>query len=82
MPKIYTTIGLYPNGTYKTNGVSEEHIQSHIEYNKTFRPGRTLFIDGEVEYRGIGISDDTLKEFKDKIKVKPIVVSTCTAPYH
>lgn len=48
MSRIYTTIGIYSDGTYKLNGVKEEDLKDHIEYNKTYRFGRALLVDGEI----------------------------------
>ena len=48
--QIYTTVVVYLNGDYKTNGVTPENIESHIEYNKTLRFGRALLVDGKVIY--------------------------------
>jgi hypothetical protein len=50
--KVYTTIGLYPNGDFKVNGVLDKHLQDHIEYNKKYRPGRVLIVNGKIEYKG------------------------------
>ncbi len=59
--KINTTIGLYPNGEYKINGVGDNNLESHIEYNKVYRPGRALFLNGKCIYKGLGISGASLK---------------------
>lgn len=33
----YLTLGIYSNGQYKFNVVRDEDLESHIEYNKTWR---------------------------------------------
>lgn len=69
--KIHTTIGVYLNGDYKINGVSEANLDFHIHYNKTYRFGRALLVDGKVVHRGCFRESDipNLEEkFKD-IKV-------------
>lgn len=38
--KIHHTRGVYANGEYKDNAVRAEDLESHVEYNKTFRFGR------------------------------------------
>ncbi|WCK57022.1 hypothetical protein PP175_27930 (plasmid) [Aneurinibacillus sp. Ricciae_BoGa-3] len=43
----HVTIGVYSNGEYKVNVVQGNHLQDHIEYNQTMRPGRALFVDGK-----------------------------------
>ena len=59
MKKIHHTRGVYANGEYKDNAVSAEDLESHIEYNKTFRFGRALLVDGVVVYNGY-LTDEQL----------------------
>ena len=70
--KIYTTVGVYLNGDYKTNGVTSEEIESHIEYNKTWRFGRALLVDGKVVHTGYYNESDIpmLEEKFGKIKIE------------
>lgn len=75
--KIYTTIGIYPNGEFKTNGVRREHLKEHIEYNKKMRFGRALVVDGEVVYKG-HVSDETIQKVISQVTWKH---EKCTAPY-
>lgn len=78
---IHTTVGLYANGEYKINGVLPEHLEAHITYNKTYRWGRSLFVDGKCVYNGYQ-SDEDVKAFEDKIKGDPnFIRNKCTAPY-
>jgi hypothetical protein len=42
------TIGIYAVGYHKYNWVHPDHLHTHIEYNKKFRPGRALVVDGVV----------------------------------
>lgn len=76
---IHTTIGIYPSGNYKVNGVSSENLQDHIEYNKKFRFGRALVVDGEIIYEGLGCKA-AIKELEEVIKNTKITKDT--APYH
>lgn len=62
----HLTIGVYPNGQWKYNIVSEEDLEGHIEYNKTWRFGRLLYVDGVRVYDGC-IKKDAL-EFYDAIE--------------
>lgn len=68
---IYTTVGVYngnvndPNA-YKVNGVTQEWIENHIQYNKTLRWGRALFVDGQCVYTGY-LSDDAAAIWEHKI---------------
>lgn len=64
---LHTTIGYYPNGDYKVNGVPSEDIASHIWYNITFRPGRLFIVDGYCVHRGT-FSYDSCKEIVEKLK--------------
>ena len=48
----HITIGVYTNGQWKYNVVRDEDLESHIEYNKTFRWGRLLYVDGVRVYDG------------------------------
>lgn len=52
MEKIFSTVGVYPNGSYKVNGVKGENLIDHINYNKTYRPGRALFVEGVCHHKG------------------------------
>lgn len=77
---IHTTIGIYPNGDYKVNGVKEHNLASHIHYNKVMRPGRALMVDGKLVYDGLGVMD------KDKLNkivqdLKEVKINKDTAPY-
>ena len=78
---IHTTIGVYADGSYKTNGVKHEHLKVHIEYNKTMRFGRALFVDGKCVHNGY-LNSTEVKEFEEKIKKENIKKDKCTAPYH
>lgn len=86
MSKIYTTIGVYPNSeigniaSVKVNGVLEEHLKSHIDYNKTWRFGRALFVDGVCVYEGY-VDPEKLKKWAKALESFPVLVK-CTAPYH
>lgn len=80
MSKVHITIGIYPNGDYKVNGVLPEHLQDHIEYNKIYRFGRALMVDGELVYGGVS-EDGYFDEIIESKDLKNIRVSKCTAPY-
>lgn len=59
--RIHHTVGVYPNGEYKQNGVTHGLLKGHIDYNKVFRPGRALFVDGKCVHRG-ALSDEVLEK--------------------
>lgn len=77
---IHTTIGLYPSGDYKVNGVTSDNLQSHIEYNKKYRPGRALIVDGNIVYNGMMQDGHILKVMEVK-KLKDITATKNTQPY-
>lgn len=76
----HITIGVYLNDSYKINIVKEEDLVSHIEYNKVFRYGRALFVDGKCENQGY-LSDSKVKEWEDKIKQMDIDKRTISCQY-
>ena len=49
---IHTTIGIYGNGSYKTNGVPTKHLAGHIKYNTEYRCGRALIVDNKIIHSG------------------------------
>lgn len=53
---IHTTLGVYPDGTWKVNGVPAAMLRDHVRYNLTYRPGRALVVDGTVVYPGGGVT--------------------------
>lgn len=80
----HLTLGVYPNGDYKYNVVREEDLQSHIEYNEKFRPGRLLYVDGERVNNGC-IYPEYLEKY-DKIadefyKNNDVNINKPTIPY-
>lgn len=83
---VHTTIGVYANwkklghNGYRINGVWDYHLTDHIEYNKTFRPGRALFVDGKCVHRGYLTFED-VKELEEKFKAEKFKQTRCTAPY-
>ena len=63
----HITIGVYSDDSYKINIVKDKDLVAHIEYNKIFRYGRALFVDGKCENQGY-LSDRKVREWEDKIK--------------
>ena len=60
--KNHLTLGIYPNKSYKYNVVRDKDLKNHITYNKTFRPGRLLYVDGKRVYDRV-IKQECLDEF-------------------
>jgi hypothetical protein len=81
--KIHTTIGVYPSGQTKVNGVKDEHLDEHIQYNKDFRFGRALIVNRKLVYKGIGVQKKIINEIiKEIVNENPkYIQSKCTMPY-
>lgn len=76
----HISVGVYANGRYVVNIVKDEHLKDHIEYNKTFRFGRGLFVDGECLNQGY-LSGDQVKNWKKRISEMNIDTSVSSEPY-
>ena len=51
---LHVCVGFYPNGHYVVNYVRHEDRNRNVAYNRTFRPGRAYFVDGEWACGGGG----------------------------
>lgn len=80
----HLTLGIYSNGQYTFNVVRDEDLESHIEYNKTWRWGRLLYVDGKRVWNGC-IKNECLKKYddiaKNFYKNNNINMSKATIPY-
>ena len=82
----HLTLGIYSNGQWKYNVVRDEDLEHHIEYNKTFRWGRLLYVDGKRVYDGstkeeyLEKYDQIAKDFFENIS-KNIDMNKPTIPY-
>ena len=77
----HISVGVYANGNHVVNIVKDENINEHIEYNKLFRFGRALFVDGECLNTGY-LNSEEVKKWKDKIKAMNIDSSIASEKYH
>jgi len=80
---IHTTIGVYPKPDrylWKINGVAEEFLEDHIAYNKKWRFGRALFVDGKCVYPG-HVAQEDIDRIEAELEAEPIVRTRDTAPY-
>ena len=78
---IHTTIGVYPDGSRKVNGVPSENLASHIQYNIRFRPGRSFFVDGKCIHKGMNVFEIIEDEEKMEKEISHIKIIRDTAPY-
>ena len=74
---IHTTVGVYKDGSMKSNGVKSEDLANHLSYNLTMRRGRALFLDGFCIHQG-NLSNDELEDAKTKL---PEAETQDTRPY-
>ena len=78
--KIHYSLAVYNNGDTVENYVLSTHLEDHIKYNCTFRPGRALIIDGICHNEGY-LSKERIQEYIDKWKSDPIVPDEVFLPY-
>jgi hypothetical protein len=78
--KIHHTMGLYPNGSTKHNGVAAEDLEGHIQYQDC-RPGRAFFVDGNCIYKGLGISPESIEHWEAELAANPRTFNAPTYPY-
>lgn len=50
------------NGSYICNTVRDCDLQSNIEYNEMFRPGRYYFVDGDYVCGGFAKGEELQKQ--------------------
>lgn len=77
-------LNIYGNKSYQVNVVRPEDLEKNIQYNKTFRPGRIMYLDGQRIYNGC-IKETYLEEY-DKIadeffKDNTVNLNIPTIPY-
>lgn len=68
--EIHVCVGFYPNGSLVVNHVRHEDLASNVKYNRTFRPGRAYFVDGEWTCGGDvdGKPGEFVRSCMDRIK--------------
>ena len=80
---VHTTVGMYPNGPYKVNGVPTKNLLSHIKYNLTLRPGRALYINGVLIYDGLSVGIEQVQALEDDLLYNNFQWRTKDSqPYH
>ena len=79
--KHHVTVGVYLNGQYKINTVADEDLEQYVRYNKAFRFGRALFVDGVCVNSG-SFPPEKVGEWTQRIaKMNLQPASTPTKPY-
>ena len=77
---MHVTVGVYMNGQYKYNIVRDEDLENHIKYNKIFRFGRGLFVDGKCVNQGY-LSGEQVRNWVRRISEMEFNMSHDTRPY-
>ena len=77
---MHVTVGVYMNGQYKYNIVRDEDLENHIKYNKIFRFGRGLFVDGKCVNQGY-LSGEQVRNWGRRISEMEFNMSHDTRPY-
>lgn len=79
---LHKSLRIYPSGNVTYNTVLDEHLEGHIEYNRKFRFGCSLIVDGNLvvkcEIRNLTeLENEWLSKF-DTLRFS----DKCTAPYN
>lgn len=77
---MHATVGVYMNGQYKYNIVRDEDLENHIKYNKIFRFGRGLFVDGKCVNQGY-LSGEQVRNWEKRISEMEFDISHDIRPY-
>ena len=83
MANNHVTVGVYNNKQYKYNIVRDEDLETHIKYNRTWRPGRIFYVDGKRVWNGTikeeyladydAIAAEVFKSLGDVSRKKPTI---------
>ena len=76
---MHVTVGVYMNGQYKYNIVRDEDLENHIKYNKIFRFGRGLFVDGKCVNQGY-LSGEQVRNWERRTSEMEFNISHDTRP--
>lgn len=78
--KIHHCVGVYSSGDKIHNGVLSDDLNHHIEYCKTFRPGRAIFVDGKCIYRGY-LTEQECVVVEKELQESSFKITKVTRPY-
>ena len=68
---MHATVRFYLNGDYVVDYVRDKDLQDYIEYNKVFRFGCFLFVDGEYVCGGVLLQpyqDEFIEKCKQRLQ--------------
>jgi len=81
----HLTLGIYANGQCTHNIVKEEDLENHIRYNKIFRFGRLLYVDGKRVHDGSIQAKEDLERYdriaEEFFRNQKTTISLPTIPY-
>jgi len=78
--QVFSTIGVYANGSRQYNGVRREDLHAHVEYNLHYRSGRALIIEGRCVYSG-HVDDKKIKSLEEELAQHPHTPSEASKIY-
>lgn len=78
--KIHHVMAVYPNGDRIHNGVHSDHLDGHLKYNKLFRPGRAVFVNGKCVFQG-HLTKQTCSAIEQELQKTPVLMRNITIPY-
>ena len=79
----HITIRVYPNKDYVINVVSDKHLEDHLAYNRDFRFGCLMYLDGARVQNGCR-KEEYLQKYDDFVKTINLDrINTCkeTIPF-
>ncbi len=57
-------VRFYPNGEFRREPRVPADLETWLEYNRTFRPGNSLFVEGRCAQRGAGFTDEDCSDIE------------------
>lgn len=64
---LISCIRYYPNGDYRREDRAPEDLAFWISYNRDFRFGNSLFVEGKCVQRGVGFTEEECAEIEHAI---------------
>ena len=76
---MYCCVRVYNNGQRVTEWHDEDTLFEWLDYNKTFRPGTALFVEGKCEAEGY-LGPARCRAIEAELRPVPPVVSGLSVP--